>query len=955
MKFNALSEDRLALAMKLAQRDMKKKREEESISKSRPRSRSPSPKGAKSRYIPGKDYWDKMQRRSRDPKREKRILMVKEHDRNRQPKNEKTQTPPRIPRFAGGRVPDPTFPVSSQSPPSRDTDFKIYPIKKSAPTDQPDKEIERLQREMESYLQQIQVIEQRVISEQNTDFLQPMKAHKKGYLPEEEREERRKARSEEQQTRAARQLYVLRQQVREIQNQVTRTAPNKMKHTKKSAAVAKLAAAHRGAVRAIQSFVNNLPHSDLRKGLPSTYHELALLVRQMSLLSTQLSMDGESAAHEDLIKMLDRVDELNKAWCTEVQETSFDVVRAESEGQGRRRKSPVARQPFAGVKPVKQKRPAFVSYRGKENKPLRGTCSLHINFIMSKIMSVYSRDITPDRKETLRAGIAALLDTSDVKSGEAGMAWSIPMSQSHPPANKKSLIIPAKLQAKRERAQRAVPPKPTDHHFADPTISSTIKAVEPIHYGTALERSFSAPPSPGRDPSPDGYVREPWRPGGRSPGKTPTSAARRVRSQSPLGSRRQYMAQDFDGSIVSGPSSSDRLVNEAELAIRMRLKPLLEKADALASRQERLMFAKESSARDKLADRASEAIEMNGDVLSDMILEDVLTDTVKEMERVQLENRAHREAISMQDNPTLETMFQRLEQMEQEQFEIRRRWATLEFEEESSNLRSKRSRDTYSRPQPPVAMEIKRNDVPGQRLQKNLDFDMGPQDDPIIFTKRKSAPKFHERRFPQDEGNEYARTLGSHKPLVDISLPKNVVDNVHSHLEKYERYLRKSSHESLGKFNPWKLVEEVSDQILDECLREVSEEVEDLNEAIVNNVCKSEFMINSSINSTQSSPKHSPSYMHNGAKFTLPSDQDIAAHSQIDDQYLPSAHGTEIPSASGAKIVAFSEQPVQLEMSGERDDSETMVTYDDEFEEDDDDDDEDETEDEEEDEEDEEH
>ena len=110
MKFNSLSEDRLSLAVRLAQRDLKKRREEESLHKSRQRSRSPSPKGGKSRHIPGKDYWDKIQRRSRDPKREKRVLMVKEHDRNRQPKNERTQTPPRAPRFGGGRVPDPAFP-----------------------------------------------------------------------------------------------------------------------------------------------------------------------------------------------------------------------------------------------------------------------------------------------------------------------------------------------------------------------------------------------------------------------------------------------------------------------------------------------------------------------------------------------------------------------------------------------------------------------------------------------------------------------------------------------------------------------------------------------------------------------------------------------------------------------------------------------------------------------------
>ena len=55
------------------------------------------------------------------------------------------------------------FTVTTNSPPARDTDFKIYPVQRSAPSDQPAKEIERLQREMEGYLQQIQVIEQRVL------------------------------------------------------------------------------------------------------------------------------------------------------------------------------------------------------------------------------------------------------------------------------------------------------------------------------------------------------------------------------------------------------------------------------------------------------------------------------------------------------------------------------------------------------------------------------------------------------------------------------------------------------------------------------------------------------------------------------------------------------------------------------------------------------------------------
>lgn len=62
------------------------------------------------------------------------------------------------------------FKVSSNSPPSKDTDLKIYPVRKLPPSDQPAKEIERLQREMESYLQQIQVIEQRALRGKQSQF-----------------------------------------------------------------------------------------------------------------------------------------------------------------------------------------------------------------------------------------------------------------------------------------------------------------------------------------------------------------------------------------------------------------------------------------------------------------------------------------------------------------------------------------------------------------------------------------------------------------------------------------------------------------------------------------------------------------------------------------------------------------------------------------------------------------
>nr|XP_022337777.1 protein moonraker-like isoform X3 [Crassostrea virginica] len=913
---SSLSSDRMEMAMKLAQRDIKKQREQERMKALNPKSRSPSPKASRTRVIPGQKFWGKNQR-SRDPKREKRVLTVREHDRNRQPTEARTQTPPRGPKL-GERVPDPNFPVSSNSPPSKDTDLKMYPVRKLPPSDQPAKEIERLQREMESYLQQIQVIEQRALQEQSMDFLQHKSKKKRGYLQDEEDSERKQARNDEIQTRAARQLYVLRQQVREVQSQLIRGDADKMKHTKKSQILARLAAAHRGAVRAIQAFVNSLPFTDLQRGLPASYQELALLIRQMSLLSTQLNAEDKSSVHQDLLSMLDRVDDLNKAWCSDVQISPSSQTET-------RQKSP-SRPPFEVPKATKHTKPAYVSYKGKENKASKGVLIMRKPSKVTK-KAQSGRNLTPERRATLQAGIAALMEGDKQKgrsgltqggklNSNAGMAWDIPVSKPQQ-TQKKSLIIPGKLQAKRNKAQKPVINSVPETHYADPTVASKLKVSTPYYQGTVLERSFSAPPSPrGHVVSPDSPLYGAWKPAGQTPSN------RRTRSQSPQGARRNLMSRDLDESILQNmyldnyaspyqsltelqnrgrsptrqsrrqySRSPDGLVSEAELAIRMRLKPLLEKAEKMAARQERLLAAKDISVRHKFADKAYNNVEANGDILAEMILDDIIRDTAMEMENLELMERAEREAIRLQDNPTLENVFQRLEQMEQEQFEIRRRWATLEFEEAGSNLRSRRQLATSqaSKPNPPVAIEITRNSGPSMMGQKNLYQQEHVANQPIIFTKFKPEPKFVENRVVQEE--EGTLIERDHNKPMEFTLPKNVVENIHNYVEKYERHLRKTSHQVQGKFDPWKLVEEVSDQVLEDCLKEVADELEDINEVFVNQVCKSEFMINSTLNSTQTSPGFTPG----GSLHHSPS-------------HSPGGH-TPVASPEGAaKMVAFSEK-----------------------------------------------
>jgi hypothetical protein len=46
------------------------------------------------------------------------------------------------------------------------------------------------------------------------------------------------------------------------------------------------------------------------------------------------------------------------------------------------------------------------------------------------------------------------------------------------------------------------------------------------------------------------------------------------------------------------------------------------------------------------------------------------------------------------------------------------------------------------------------------------------------------------------------------KPGIHIVLSQEVVDSVESHKKEFEQYLKKNSYQSVGRFNPWVIVEE---------------------------------------------------------------------------------------------------------------------------------------------------
>lgn len=153
-------------------------------------------------------------------------------------------------------------------------------------------EVQRLQKELSSCIHKIEAVTKKDRLEEVLD-------------PDEEH--RIRVRRQEQAVRCARMLYVLQQQVKEIQEELDKLSPHKIKHTKKSWAMSRLAAAHRGAIRALQVFVTQFTDRG-EHPVPARCKELGSLIRQLSLCSAKL--DTDPSVPDVVIDILQQIEAL---------------------------------------------------------------------------------------------------------------------------------------------------------------------------------------------------------------------------------------------------------------------------------------------------------------------------------------------------------------------------------------------------------------------------------------------------------------------------------------------------------------------------------------------------------------------------------------------------------------------------------------------------------------------
>ncbi|XP_039938622.1 protein moonraker isoform X2 [Hirundo rustica] len=661
-------------------------------------------------------------------------------------------------------------PAILNSPPTHDTgpDPKPNLSKKNHQNMQ---EVQRLQKELKSYVQKIEEI---ITKGRDRELLDP------------ESEQRLCSRRQQQAARSARMLYVLQQQVKEIQDDLEKLSPHTIKHTKKSRAVSRLAAAHRGAVRTLQAFANQF--TDQRdEQIPAHYKELGSLIRQLSLCSAKL--EGDSSISEVIIDILLQVEDLNSL--LEKKQTSKIVKKCISASQA---KSPRNTETFPARKhllsPKGENKHHTLKGQHRQDRSFltvqQANSCAHI--LHNKLHQEESGPRTSERNATLQGSTDALVRARAVKKESVLESGAL---------KKKDMLLPAKPQGmlKSLKSRRAHPPG-KHARFQEPTVAFQLKENKRPVKDSKMPCMPSKPPP--RSVSAKRLARL----------EAKTSRGVKVLTD---GCREEMeKIQKLRSRAVSSAQCADK----AEKEVRVCSEPPLDIAQQVAT---------------------------NADILSEKLLDDLLEDTAQELWSVDQRERLQIEALPMADTHSLESMLQRMEEIEMYQEAVRRRvtqivYSDSQFWAQEGKMEQQMASTTkqLTSPHPVQITKLIRD------TEVETDILFGKPFDSIDIDENKEAEE------KLQAGNDILKSLLLNSLQqtysVSLSVPSDVLQSILDYNSRYKHHLKLISHEVVGSFDPWRIAESLAEQLTEEALCDVAAELQDVCEDYAEAVFTSEFL-----------------------------------------------------------------------------------------------------------------
>ncbi|KAM6192501.1 protein moonraker isoform 2-T2 [Sarcoramphus papa] len=704
--FSVVSEERLKLAIQLAKRDIKRRHLEEQVKQQVFGDAVNKPLLAQKSQQQKTEVFESPEKKNAL----KSQTHLKYQQKLGQPSKVETTT-------SGAKVylytpnEGKLIPAVLDSPPTRDTgpDPKPNVNKKE---DKNTQEVRRLQKELRSYVQKIEELTKKG---REREILDP------------DKEQQVCTRRQKQAARSARMLYVLQQQVKEIQDDLEKLSPHKIKHTKKSRAISRLAAAHRGAVRALQAFAHQFT-DQTEQQIPTHYKELGSLIRQLSLCSAKLEVD--SSISDIIIDILLQVEDLDSL--LEKKQTPKKVKKCISASQG---KSPRNAETFPARKqltsPKGENKPLILKgQHGQEpRKPPAARSLLTVQKANSCAHILHNKfqeendPHTPEGNATLQGRIDALVRARAVKKD--------PILESGP-LKKKGVLLPAKSQGMpKSLKSRQVQPQGKHARFQETTIAFQLKENKRLVKESRTPCVLPNPTSPPVSPK---------------------------RSQS---------------------ASSTQYADKVEKAVRERLEPLLDRTQQVAA---------------------------NADILSEKLLDDLLEDTAQELWSMEQHERPQTEALPMADTHSLESMLQRMEEIERYQEAVRRRFTQIVYSDSEFWAQEDRTEQqiasTAKRPTSPHPIQI-------TKLIRCTEPEMD-----ILFEKLFDGNDIDENKEAEEKlqtGNDilqpWTRNSLQKECYVSLSVPKHMLQSILDYNSRYKHHLKLISHEAVGSFNPWQIAE----------------------------------------------------------------------------------------------------------------------------------------------------
>ncbi|NXQ17474.1 MOONR protein, partial [Peucedramus taeniatus] len=198
----------------------------------------------------------------------------------------------------------------------------------------------------------------------------------------------------------------------------------------------------------------------------------------------------------------------------------------------------------------------------------------------------------------------------------------------------------------------------------------------------------------------------------------------------------------------------------------------------------------------------TQQVATNADILSEKLLDDLLEDTAQELWSMDQHKRLQAEALPVADTHSLESMLQRMEEIEMHQEAVRRRVTQIVYSDsqvwaQQDNMEMASTAKKLTSPHPVQITKLIRH---------------GDLETDILFEKPFDSTDIDENKEAEEKLQTGIDILQLSPPSslqkaysVSLSVPSNVLQSILDYNSRYKHHLKLISHEVVGSFDPWQI------------------------------------------------------------------------------------------------------------------------------------------------------